>query len=341
MDIRTAIRKTVNGEALSHQEAYSAASEMMSGAATDAQIAALLMAMKMKGESVEEISGFAHVMRDHALKVVCASDRVVDTCGTGGDHTNTFNVSTLSALVAAGAGCPVAKHGNRSVSSRCGSADLFEALGVSIKSTPETAARSIDQTGIGFLFAPAHHAAMKYVIGPRKEMGIRTIFNILGPLTNPAGARRQLVGVYDRSLTEIMASVLREMGSEHVMAVHGEDGMDEITITGKTFVTELKDGTIERYTVQPEDFGFRRADMEDIQGGDPERNAQIAVGVLQGRPGPHRDMVLLNAGAVIYIGGKAETMARGIQEARHSIDAGLAFEVLDRMKQMSGRRKAV
>jgi anthranilate phosphoribosyltransferase len=337
MEIKQAIEKTVRQVSLSESEAYATAGQIMEGNATDAQIAALLVSLRYKGESVEEITGFARAMRDRATRVGAKSDVLVDTCGTGGDGSGTFNVSTVSALIAAGAGCAVAKHGNRSISSKCGSADVFKALGVNVDLSPDGISRCIDGTGIGFLFAPNLHPAMKHAIGPRREIGIRTVFNILGPLTNPAGAKRQLLGVYDGTLTDRLACVLKELGSEHVLVVHGEDGLDEITLTGETKVTEMKNGEISRYSIQPESFGFRRAPREALKGGDADTNAGIARDVLAGKKGPARDTVLLNAGAVIYIGGKAANMSEGVKMAEVSIDSGSAMNALDRLIEESNR----
>jgi anthranilate phosphoribosyltransferase len=335
MDIKQAVEKVIRGDSLNFDESRGAAVEIMEGRATDAQIAALLVSLRMKGETPHEISGFALAMREKATRVACAEEDLVDTCGTGGDKSGTFNVSTLSAFVAAGAGCPVAKHGNRSVSSRCGSADLFSELGVEVNLSPERIARCVDEAGIGFLFAPNLHPAMKHAIGPRREIGIRTVFNIIGPLTNPAGAKRQVLGVYDGELTDVLTRVLSGLGARHILAVHGEDGLDEITLTGETRVSELKDGTISRYRIRPEDFGFKRTTLKALQGGDAKTNAQIALRVLGGETGPARDMVLLNSGAVIYAGGKAGNIADGIQMARESIDSGKAMEKLIQLRRMT------
>ncbi len=335
MNIKKAIQEVIESRDLTQGAAYEVASQIMSGQVTDAQIAALLISMRFKGETIDEITGFARAMRQKAIAVNCVSIDLVDTCGTGGDRSGTFNVSTLSGIVAAGAGCKVAKHGNRSVSSQCGSADLFMELGVKIDMPPERVGRCIDEHGIGFLFAPNHHHAMKYAIGPRREIGVRTIFNILGPLTNPAGAKRQLIGVFDGRLTEAMASVLRKMGSEHVLVVHGEDGLDEITLTSPTKVTELKNNQIHNFTLSPEDFGLMKVSLDAIRGGDPSINARIALDVLQGKSGAPRDMVLLNAGAVIYLGGKAASIREGVNVAAEAIDSGAAFEKLESLRQIS------
>lgn len=336
MALKESISKAMRSESLTEGEAHRAAAFIMKGEATGAQIAALLVALRMKGETEDEITGFARAMREAATPVKCRRDGLVDTCGTGGDRSGTFNVSTLAALAAAGAGCRVAKHGNRSVSSRCGSADLFSALGVKIDAPPEAVSACIDENGIGFLFAPALHPAMKHAIGPRREIGVRTLFNVLGPLTNPAGAKRQLIGVFDGAMTETVAGVLKKLGSEHVLVVHGEDGLDEITLTGPTAVTELKDGRIRSFTVRPEDFGLERASRESLIGGDAEANAVIAMDVLKGKKGPARDMVLLNGGAVAYVAGVAPSIADGIRMAGESIDSGRALEKLECMKRISG-----
>ncbi|MBN2030392.1 anthranilate phosphoribosyltransferase [bacterium] len=335
MDIKEAIHVAITSKNLKQAEAYHIADEIMSGHATDAQIAALLVALRSKGETIDEITGFAKAMREKATSIHCHADCVVDTCGTGGDRAGTFNISTLSAFVAAGAGCQVAKHGNRSVSSRCGSADLLKELGINIEIAPEAIVRCIDEVGIGFLFAPLLHKAMKYAIGPRREIGIRTIFNILGPLTNPAGARRQLLGVFDGDLTEPLAHVLMKLGSEHVLVVHGEDGLDEISLTKKTKVSELRQGEIRNYFLEPEQFHFSRIQPEEIRGGDPAENARIGLDVLKGVRGAPSNMVLLNAGAAIYVSGLAQSIEEGIERSRESIDSGKALEKLEALKKMT------
>jgi len=328
MTIKEAIQKTVEGISLSQEEAHLVAGEIMEGRATDAQIAALLMALRLKGETIDEITGFAKTMREKATRIPCAAENIVDTCGTGGDGSGTFNISTLSAIVAAGAGCPVAKHGNRSVSSQCGSADVLKALGVNLEISPEKAGACIDQNDIGFLFAPLLHKAMKYAIGPRRELGVRTIFNILGPLTNPAGAKRQLMGVFSGDLTEPLANALKNLGSEHVMVVHGEDGLDEMTLNGKTRVSELKEGQVTTYDLNPAALGVKTAAANDLKGGDVEQNAAIAKAVLSGEKSAKRDTVVINAGAVIYVGGKAPSIEAGMQQAEEAIDSGAAMEKL-------------
>jgi len=335
MTIQEAIQKTIDGSSLSQEEARKVATEIMEGQATDAQIAGLLVSLRLKGETIDEITGFAKTMREKVTWIPCKAQDIVDTCGTGGDGYGTFNISTLSAVVAAGAGCPIAKHGNRSVSSLCGSADVLKALGVNLEITPEKAGECIDKNAIGFLFAPLLHKAMKYAIGPRRELGVRTIFNILGPLTNPAGANRQLLGVFHSDLTEPIAHVLKNLGSEHVMVVHGEDGMDEITLTSKTHVSELKDGNVKTYMLDPESFGLKRASSDDLKGGDADQNAAIVTGILQGEKGARRDLVILNAGAVIYVGGKAPSIEAGMKLAEEAIDSGVALEKLEMLKKMT------
>lgn len=335
MKISEAIKKVIELKSLSQQEAFEVAIEIMSGDTTGAQIGSLLTALRIKGETIDEITGFVRAMREKVTPIECSSKDLLDTCGTGGDSSGTFNISTISAFVAAGTGCRVAKHGNRSVSSKCGSADLLKALGVNIEITPERMARCIDEVGIGFLFAPILHKAMKYAIGPRREIGVRTIFNILGPLTNPAGARRQLLGLFSDELTEPIANVLKNLGSEHCIVVHGEDGLDEITITGKTFVKELHNGVVESYSIEPEDFGIQRSTIDNIKGGDINDNVRIALDVLNGGKGPKRDIVVFNAGAAIYVGGKAASLAEGIELAKESIDSRKAIERLQLLDEMT------
>lgn len=328
MEIKEAIQSVIDKTNLTEDNAYSVAMNIMEGSATDAQISALLVALRLKGETIEEITGFVRAMREKATPIPAASKDLVDTCGTGGDCSGTFNVSTVSGLVAAAAGCNVAKHGNRSVSSQCGSADLLMELGLNLELSAEQVAKCIDEQGFGFLFAPLLHKAMKYAIGPRREIGIRTIFNILGPMTNPASAKRQLLGVFDGGLTEPLCMVLQRLGSEHVMVVHGEDGLDEITLADKTRVTELNNGKVQTYQIEPEQFGLTRAPIESIKGGDPAQNKAIALSILKGEKSTPRDMVLLNTGAVMYVGGKAESVKAGIQMTAEIIDSGKAMEKL-------------
>ena len=334
MAIKEAIRKTMDGQGLSLQESYAVANFIMGGEATDAQIAALLVALRFKGETIDEITGFAKSMREKVNVVPSSAGNLVDTCGTGGDNSGTNNISTVSAFVAAGAGCKVAKHGNRSVSSKCGSADLFKELGMNIEITPEQMGQCIDETSIGFLFAPLLHPAMKYAIGPRREMGIRTIFNILGPLTNPAGAKRQVMGVFSPDLTEPLANVLNQLGSEHVMVVHGS-GLDEITLAGETQISELKNGTVRTYNIGPEDLGLAEVTMDDLKGGEAAENAKITMSILKGEKGPKRDVVLANAGAVIYVAGMASSHNDGIRMAEESIDSGKALKVVENLKTLT------
>ncbi|MFQ5806980.1 MAG: anthranilate phosphoribosyltransferase [Phycisphaerae bacterium] len=329
MTVQEAIRHVVEGRSLNEDQAAGVAREIMAGNATPAQIAALLVGLRIKGESVEEITGFVRAMRQGATPSPAHSDMLVDTCGTGGDGAGTFNISTVSAFVAAGAGCKIAKHGNRSVSSTCGSADVLQALGVNVEMAPEHSARCIEEIGFGFLFAPQYHPGARHAAAARREIGVRTIFNLLGPLLNPAGARRQLLGVYDPKLTEPIARVLQRLGCTHCLVVHGEDGLDEITLAGKTLVAELKSGAIRSFTISPEEMGVQRAKLDTLRGGDPENNARIARNVLSGQPGPARSVVLLNAGASIYVGGKAASIAEGVQRAAESIDTGRARATLD------------
>jgi anthranilate phosphoribosyltransferase len=326
--IVAAIAKLVDRRDLSEEEAAQAMRQIMEGNATPAQIAAFLTALRIKGETIGEITGCARVMREKATHIRAPAANVVDTCGTGGDGAHTFNISTTAAFVVAGAGVPVAKHGNRAISSRCGSADLLQELGVAIELTPASAERCLAEVGITFLFAPLFHSAMKYAIGPRREIGVRTIFNIMGPLTNPAGAKRQLLGVYAGHLTAPLARVLGNLGSEHAMVVHGADGLDEITTTGETQVAELKAGAVTTYTIAPEAFGLTRVPLQALAGGDAKDNAQISLAVLEGRKGPHRDVVLLNAAAALLVAGAASDWQDGLRLAAHAIDSGAALEKL-------------
>jgi len=333
--IREAISKVVTGEDLTEREAIDTMNEIMGGEATPAQIASFITALRLKGETIKEITGCARVMREKATKIKTNQPFLVDTCGTGGDGAHTFNISTTAAFVVAGAGIPVAKHGNRSVSSRCGSADVLTKLGVNIEVEPDVVSRCIDEIGIGFLFAPLLHGAMKYAIGPRREIGIRTIFNILGPLTNPAGAQAQVLGVYDKNLTEPLAKVLGNLGSQHVFVVHGEDGLDEITSTANTYISELVHGEVRSYTLNPTELGIAKAEARDLAGGTPEENATMTLSILQGEPGPKRDIVLMNAAAAIVAGGKADNLPDGIALAAETVDAGKALEKLEALKEMT------
>ena len=333
--IQQAIQHLIERRDLNQDEAQQVMNQIMSGEATDAQIGAFLIALRCKGETVDEIAGCAQVMRQKATPIHTERQPIVDTCGTGGDGSGTFNISTTVAFVAAGAGLCVAKHGNRAMSSKCGSADVLLALGVNIEADAAKVGQCLDEVGIGFLFAPMLHGAMKYAIGPRREIGTRTVFNVLGPLTNPAGARRQLIGVYAAELTEKLAGVLQGLGSERAFIVHGSDGLDEITLTGPTQISELNDGTISTYEVNPEDFGLQTAPASALQGGDAEENAQLLLQVLQGEEGPRRDVVLLNAAAAIAAGGGAKTLAEGVEKARQAIDSGRAHETLENLKRLS------
>jgi anthranilate phosphoribosyltransferase len=337
--MKAAIQKLVRGEDLKGEEAEEAMVQIMKGEATPAQIAAFLTALRIKGETVGEIASAARVMRRFAETIHPAvGDRpLIDTCGTGGDRVKTFNVSTIAAFVISGAGLPIAKHGNRSVTSKAGSADLLEALGVRIDLPPKKVEEIIERIGIGFLFAPTFHRAMKHAIGVRREIGIRTIFNLLGPLTNPANARRQLVGVYDPELTEILACVLRDLGTERGLVVHGLCGMDEISTVGETKVSELKEGEVRTYTLRSEDVGLPEGTLEGLAGGEPEENARIALEILRdGEGGDRREIVLLNAGAGVYLGGLASTIREGVELAREAVDSGKAFEKLLRLVEATG-----
>jgi anthranilate phosphoribosyltransferase len=349
--ITEAVRALVDRRHLTRIEAAAAMEAIMSGAATDAQIAAFLTALRMKGETVEELIGFAQVMRQKAVRVRTAGEDVagltgtdremlIDTCGTGGDAAGTFNVSTATAFVVAGAGLRVAKHGNRSVSSLCGSADVVETLGISLELTPEKVSRCIAEVGIGFLYAPLLHTAMKHVMPARREMGIRTVFNMLGPLTNPAGANAQVIGVYQASLTEPLARVLAELGTVRAFVVHGADNLDEISNTGESQVAEVREGMVRTFTVRPEDFGLARASIADLEGGDREQNAAIIRALLLGAPGPRRDIVLMNAAAALVAGLKARDLKDGVSLAAHAIDSGAAGRTLDRLIALSQRLAA-
>lgn len=333
--IKEAITRLAERKDLSPEEAEGVMHEIMRGEATPSQISAFLVALRMKGETVEEIAGCARAMRANAVKVKCQSPRLVDTCGTGGDGTGTFNISTLVAFVVAGAGLKVAKHGNRSVSSHCGSADLLETLGVRIDLGPEAVARCIDEVGIGFLFAQRFHPAMKYAAGTRREIGIRTIFNILGPLTNPASASIQLLGVFDERLTRPLAGVLSLMGSESAMVVHGANGLDELSTTGVNNITRLHRGQIATFYLDAGEFGLPRASLEDLKGGTPQENAVTARELLEGRKGARRDIVLLNAAAILVAEGTAPTFKEGIIIAAEAVDNGKAGEKLEALIKLS------
>lgn len=331
MNIREAIHSAVLGEDLSEQQMHRVMNEIMSGEATPVQIGSFLTALRIKGETVEEITGAVRVMREKVTRINAGVDTsqggiIVDTCGTGGDGSGTFNVSTTAAFIVAACGLTVAKHGNRSVSSSCGSADVLEAAGVDLSLSPDQVGECIRQTGIGFLYAPALHGAMKYAIGPRREIAIRTIFNILGPLTNPAGANIQVLGVFSEELTKLLAKVLAQLGSKRALVVHGEGNLDELTTCGQTTVSELRDGNITTYSVAPEDFGISRATISELQGGkDNAQSAELMKNVLQGKKGPRRDISLINSGAALYAAGVEEDISAGIKQASDCIDSGKAL----------------
>lgn len=332
--IKEAINILINDISLSETEMAECMNEIMEGRATDAQIGAFLAALRIKGETVDEITGAARIMREKAAKI-SAPEGVLDTCGTGGDMSHTFNISTTVAIVAAAAGVPVAKHGNRSVSSKSGSADVLEALGVKIDLQPEKVEKCLFETGFGFLFAPLFHPAMKYAIGPRREMGVRTIFNILGPITNPAGAKRQIVGVFSGNLTDTLARVLGNLGAEDAMVVHGEDGLDEITITNGTKASRFSNGKVEDLILSPEDFGLERGKRDDLIGGDKDENAKIFMQILNGKKGPKRDIVIINSAAAIVIAGKTDDLRTGAEMAKDALDSGRALKKLEDIKKVS------
>jgi len=332
VDIKQAIAKVIERRDLDADEMTAVMHAIMTGGASPAQIGGFLVGLRMKGETVTEIAAAARVMRALASGVdIGGLGNAVDIVGTGGDASGTFNVSTASMFVAAAAGCHVAKHGNRSVSSKSGSADALETAGLRLDLTPAQVAQCVREVGVGFMFAPGHHSAMKHAIGPRREMGVRTIFNVLGPLTNPAGVPNQLLGVFDDELLEPMAEVLRKLGSRHVMVVHSRDGLDEISIGDSTSVAELKDGSVRRYSIQPEDFGFRRSSLSTIRVDGPQDSVKTIIGVLDDTPGPARDIVVLNAGAAIYVAGLADTLKDGMHKADRAIASGEARNRLDRL----------
>lgn len=332
--IREAIRKVVDGGDLTEQEAVASMTEIMDGEATPAQVACFITAMRMKGETVEEITGFVKVMREKSVKVCPKRADLLDTCGTGGDKLDTFNISTTATFAIVGAGVTVAKHGNRAASSTCGSADVLEALGVNLNLGPEQVAACIDTAGIGFMFAPAMHPAMKHAVGPRKEIGIRTVFNILGPLTNPAGAKRQVVGVFSPDFTETMARVLGALGSERAMVFHGMAGLDEISTLGETRISELRDGEVRTYTLTPSEVGLEQVAPEALSagGGGAVDNVQTLLSVLHGDKGPKRDIVLLNAAAALVVADRAADLREGLALAAQSIDSGAAVHALEMFK---------
>lgn len=335
MDMKSLLAQVAEGKDLTEAQAETAMSLMMSGEATPAQMAAFLMALRIKGETVAEITGCARIMRARAHPVTHGQPLAVDTCGTGGDGANTFNISTTAAFVVAGAGVPVAKHGNRAASSTTGSADVLEALGVELQMTPEQVGRSIDEVGIGFMFAPALHTSMKHVAPIRREIGMRTIFNLLGPLTNPANAQAQVMGVFHPNLTEPLARVLGNLGCRHALVVHGLDGVDEVSISAPTVVSEMADGYVQTYRITPEDLGIRRAPREFIRGGTPAENATITEAILSGEVGPRRDVVLLNAAAALLAAERVKSLQEGVLLAAVSIDSGAALRTLRRLREYS------
>lgn len=330
--IRECIRKIVEGNDLTHEESYELMKEIMSGNATQAQISAFLTALRMKGETVEEITAFTTAMKEFCHQIhPKIHGRLVDTCGTGGDRVKTFNISTTAAFAVAGTGIAVAKHGNRSVTSKSGSADVLEKLGLNLSVKPHVVEETIEKVGIGFMFAPAFHPAMKHAIGPRKEIGVRTVFNVLGPLTNPANANAQVIGVYNRGLIEKIAYVLKCLDCEEAMVVHGLDGLDEISTIGRTAIAWLREGEVETLEITPRDFGLKPATPEDIRGATPEENAEITFKILNGHcenGDPKKDIVLVNAAAGIIVGGKADGFSCGMEAARESIESGAAYEKL-------------
>jgi len=332
--IKEAINMLVGGMSLSLSEMTDCMNEIMEGKATDAQIGSFLTSLRYKGETVTEITAAARVMRAKATKIN-APEGTLDTCGTGGDMSGTFNISTTTALLVAACGVPVAKHGNRSVSSKCGSADVLEALGIKIDLVPESVEKCLADTGFAFMFAPLFHPAMKFAIGPRKEMGIRTIFNILGPLTNPAGAKRQILGVFGSNLTETLCSVLGNLGAEDAMVVHGEDGLDEITITDGTKVSRWVNGAVENSIISPQDFGLETSELDTIAGCGLEDNAKITFKVLSGENGPRRNVVLMNAAAALLVAGKVESLKAGFDMAAEAIDSGKARAKLEGIQRVS------
>jgi len=331
MEIQAAIKSVMARRDLSVDEMATVMQQIMTGECTPSQIGGFLVGLRMKGETVDELSAAARVMRELSTRVEVDCGYLVDTAGTGGDSSGSFNISTASAIVAAAAGAHVAKHGNRSMTSNSGSADVLEAAGVKLDVKPAQIAACIEQVGVGFMFAPAHHGAMKHAIGPRREMAVRTVFNVLGPLTNPAGAPNQIIGVFDADLVELLARVLQQLGSRHVMVVHGEDGMDEISISAPTRVAELKNGEVSCYTLSPADFGMETADIASLKVDSAEQSLAMIRTVLADQAGPARDIVCLNAGAAIYVSGCAETLAAGVEAAQAAISSGKAASVLENL----------
>ncbi len=334
--IRETLESLLKRRDLTRDEAAALMERIVSGEMSDAEIAAVAVLLRAKGETIDEIAGFVSALRERAVRVTPLRDGLVDTCGTGGDGTQTFNISTAAALVAAGAGVGIAKHGNRALSSQCGSADVLEALGIQ-PLAPECVGDCIDRAGIGFMFAPAHHPALKHAGPARRALGVRTVFNLLGPLVNPAFVRRQLIGVFDPALTETVAGVMRALGSERVFVVHGCDGSDEVTIAGETRVTSLHDGHIDTFAFTPESVGIPRADGNALRGGTPAENAQSITAILDGARGPRRDAVVLNAGFTITVAGLSDSIQEGVTLAVRSIDSGHARAVLDNLRTITSR----
>lgn len=337
--VKESIQKVMAGGSLEESEAAGVMEQIMEGNATPAQIGALLVALRLKGETVEEITGFARVMREKATRVSTTRRLFLDTCGTGGDGANTFNISTAAALVLAGAGVPVAKHGNRSVSSKCGSADVLEALGVNLELDSAALGRCLDETGICFLFAPSLHVSMKHAAGPRRDIGVRTVFNVLGPLTNPAGARRQVMGVFSPDLVPKLAGVLARLGCERGFVVHGDGGLDEVSLSGPTLVAEVSAGAVKEYRLDPADYGIARAGAARLAGGSPGENAAIMIDILKGKSGPCRDAVLVNAALGMMAAGGAQDFAGGLKAAAESIDGGAAMRKLDQLVKFTSEYK--
>lgn len=337
MNIQDAIKQVTAGENLSRDAMHGVMRTIMQGEATPAQIGGLLVGLRCKGETVDEITAAAEVMRELSAKVDIEKTNLVDTCGTGGDGVNTFNISTTSAFVVAAAGAKVAKHGNRSVSSTCGSADVLEAAGVNLNLSPEQVAQSVNEIGIGFMFAPMHHSAMKHAIGPRKELGMRTIFNVLGPLTNPAAAPNQVLGVFADELLKTMAKVLQQLGSEHVLVVRSEDGMDEISIAGKTFICELHNGAIKEYDISPNDFSMPTESIESLAVHNVDDSLSMMKSVLSDKDGPAKNIVALNAGAAIYAAGITNDIQLGVSKALEVIKSGAAMEKLNAYVEISNK----
>lgn len=337
MMIREALDTLADGGHLTEKEAQEVMLQIMQGSASESQIAAYLMGLRMKGETVEEITGSVKAMREMAIRIHVAAPLVVDTCGTGGDRANTFNISTAAAFVIAGGGMTVAKHGNRSVSSKSGSADVLSALGVNIDLSPERVEACVNDVGIGFLFAPLYHGAMKHCAKPRADMGIRTMMNILGPLSNPAGATIQVLGVYDQALTEKLAQVLIRLGTQHCFVLHGKDGLDEITLTDFTYVSEGKAGRVSSYHISPQDFGLEKVNPKELTGGTPEQNAVIIKDVLKGRRNPKRDIVLVNAAPAFVASGKAKNLKEGYERASEILDSGAAQEKFEQLVKFANQ----